>query len=146
MECAPGHEFQVDFGQAAWVVENGDRRKTHLFRSVLSHSRKECSEAVWRQTAESFIRCLESAFRHFGGVAATVIPDLKAGAIQSRSLHAQKGGIRSVPLRGAEGRNVVLLRRGFETVSRGAFGRSRVPRRLRPAAAVLDSVHPNGQA
>jgi len=84
MECLPGQELQVDFGQGAWVVENGKRRRTHLFRCVLSHSRKGYSEAVWRQTSESFIRCLENAFRHFGGVTATVVIDnLKAGVIQA---------------------------------------------------------------
>jgi transposase len=84
MECAPGQELQVDFGQGAWVVEKGKRRRTHLFRAVLSHSRKGYSEAVWRQTGESFIRCLENAFRHFGGVTATVVIDnLKAGVIQA---------------------------------------------------------------
>jgi hypothetical protein len=41
MECEPGREVQVDFGQGARVVdEQGKRRKTHLFRCVLSHSRK----------------------------------------------------------------------------------------------------------
>ena len=59
MEVEPGAELQVDFGQGAWVVENGKRRRPHLFRGVLSHSRKGYSEAVWRQTSESFIRCLE---------------------------------------------------------------------------------------
>jgi transposase len=84
MECAPGHELQIDFGLGAWVVENGQRRRTQLFRGVLSHSRKGYSEAVWRQTSESFIRCLENAFRHFGGVTATVVIDnLKAGVIQA---------------------------------------------------------------
>ena len=39
---------------------------------------------VWRQTAASLIRCLENAFRYFGGVPATVVPDnLKAGVIQA---------------------------------------------------------------
>lgn len=84
MECAAGQELQVDFGQGAWVVENGQRRRPHLFRGVLSHSRKGYSEAVWRQTSESFLRCLENAFRHFGGVPATVVIDnLKAGVIQA---------------------------------------------------------------
>jgi transposase len=84
MECAPGQELQVDFGQGAWIIENGKRRRAHLFRGVLSHSRKGYSEAVWRQTGESFIRCLENAFRHFGGVTATVVIDnLKAGVIQA---------------------------------------------------------------
>jgi transposase len=84
MEGSAGQELQVDFGQGAWVVENGKRRRAHLFRGVLSHSRKGYSEAVWRQTSESFIRCLENAFRHFGGVTATVVIDnLKAGVIQA---------------------------------------------------------------
>ena len=84
MECAPGQELQVDFGLGAWVSEEGKRRRPHLFRGVLSHSRKAYSEAVWRQTSESFIRCLENAFRHFGGVTATVVVDnLKAGVVQA---------------------------------------------------------------
>jgi transposase len=84
MECAPGQELQVDFGQAAWVVQDGKRRRPHLFRGVLSHSRKGYSEAVWRQTTESFIRCLENAFRYFGGVTVSVVIDhLKAGVIQA---------------------------------------------------------------
>jgi transposase len=82
LEAAPGAELQVDFGRGAWVVENGQRRRPHLFRGVLSCSRKGYSEAVWRQTTESFIRCLENAFRHFGGVTATVVIDnLKAGVL-----------------------------------------------------------------
>ena len=84
MECAPGQELQIDFGQGAWVIEAGKRRRPHLFRAVLSHSRKGYSEVIWRQTSESFLRCLENAFRHFGGVAATVVIDnLKAGVIQA---------------------------------------------------------------
>lgn len=84
MECSPAEELQVDFGQGALVGEKGHRRKTHLFRCVLSYSRKGYSEAVWRQTTESFIRCLENAFRHYGGVTATVVIDnLKAGVIQA---------------------------------------------------------------
>ena len=84
MECVPGHELQVDFGQGAWVVEQGRRRRPHLFRAVLSHSRKGYSEVVWRQTTESFIRCLENAFRYLGGAPATIVIDnLKAGVIQA---------------------------------------------------------------
>ncbi|HEX5222238.1 MAG TPA: IS21 family transposase [Verrucomicrobiae bacterium] len=84
MECAPGEELQVDFGLGGWVIEDGKRRRPHLFRAVLSHSRKAYSEVVWRQSSESFIRCLENAFRYFGGVPATVVIDnLKAGVIQA---------------------------------------------------------------
>ncbi len=82
MECAPGHELQVDFGQGAWILVEGKRRRSHLFRGVLSQSRKGYTEATSRQSTEHFIRCLENAFRSFGGVPATVVIDnLKAGVI-----------------------------------------------------------------
>jgi transposase len=83
MECAPGEEAQVDFGTGARIQQaNGKQRRTHVFRIVLSHSRKGYSEAVYRQTAEEFIRCLENAFAHFGGVPCVLVPDnLKAGVI-----------------------------------------------------------------
>lgn len=85
MECAPGEEAQVDFGRGA-PVETGDgrRRFPHVFRVVLSHSRKAYSEVVWRQTTESFIRCLENAFHHFNGVPKTLIIDnLRAAVTRS---------------------------------------------------------------
>ena len=69
IECDPGDEAQVDFGAGAPVVgPDGKRRKTHVLRVVLSHSRKAYSEAVCRRTTDDFLRCLEGAFRHFGGV------------------------------------------------------------------------------
>jgi transposase len=84
MECDPAQEVQVDFGQGAWVLVDGKRQRPHLFRMVLSHSRKAYSEVVWRQTGESFIRCLENAFRHFGGVPHTVVTDnLKAAVLKA---------------------------------------------------------------
>ena len=49
-ESAPGDEAQVDFGTGApLVTPDGRRRKTHVFRIVLSHSRKAYSEAVTRR-------------------------------------------------------------------------------------------------
>jgi transposase len=80
MECGPGEEAQVDFGAGAPVTTpDGKRRKTNVFRIVLSHSRKAYSEATFTQTTEDFFRCLENAFAHFGGVPKTlVIDNLKA--------------------------------------------------------------------
>jgi transposase len=75
MECAPSQEVQVDFGKGAWVLVNGKRKRPHLFRLILSHSRKGYSEAVWQQTTENFIRALENAFRSFGGVTHTTVID-----------------------------------------------------------------------
>jgi len=84
MEVEPGAEAQVDFGQGAWVMVNGKRKRPHLFRVVLSHSRKGYSEVVWRQTTENFVRCLENSFRNFGGVAkTTVIDNLRAAVTRA---------------------------------------------------------------
>jgi transposase len=69
MECQPGEEMQVDFGLGAWIEQdNGGKRRSWVFRAVLSYSRKGYSEAVRRQDTETFLRCLENALRHFGGV------------------------------------------------------------------------------
>lgn len=79
MEAEPGEEAQVDFGTGAWVITEGSKRRPHVLRVTLSHSRKSYSEPVFRQTTENFIRVLENAFRHFGGVPKTlVIDNLKA--------------------------------------------------------------------
>jgi transposase len=84
MECLPGEEAQVDFGLGAPVVTDGHRRRSWVFRIVLSHSRKGYSEAVFRQGTEEFIRCLENAFRAFGGVPKTlVIDNLRAAVTQA---------------------------------------------------------------
>jgi len=94
MECKPGAEAQVDFGTGAPVViPEGEplpvgmktrRRKTHVFRMVLSHSRKAYSEVVYCQSTENFIRGLENAFWYFGGVPRTlVIDNLKAAVTQA---------------------------------------------------------------
>ena len=85
IEVAPGEEAQIDFGSGAPILnEDGTRRRTHVLRVVLSHSRKGYSESVFRQTTDNLILCLENAFRHFGGVPKTVVPDnLKAAVIKA---------------------------------------------------------------
>jgi transposase len=84
IEVAPGEEAQLDFGKGAPIInDDGSRRRTHVLRVVLSHSRKAYSEAVYRQTTDNLIQCLENAFWHFGGVPRTLIPDnLKAAVIK----------------------------------------------------------------
>jgi transposase len=82
LECQPGDEAQVDFGTGAPIIgPDGKRRKTHVFRIVLSHSRKAYSEVVHRQTTDEFLRCIESAFRHFGGVPRRLILDNLRAAV-----------------------------------------------------------------
>lgn len=82
LECAPGEEAQVDFGSGApLLTADGKRQRTHVFRIVLSHSRKAYSEAVTRQTTDHFLRCLENAFAHFGGVPQRLVLDNLRAAV-----------------------------------------------------------------
>lgn len=83
MECAAGEEAQVDFGTGAPIVgADGKRRRTHVFRIVLSHSRKGYSEAVFRQTTDAFLACIENAFHAFGGVPAKLVLDNLRAAVK----------------------------------------------------------------
>ncbi|MFZ8912953.1 MAG: IS21 family transposase, partial [Burkholderiaceae bacterium] len=82
MECQPGEEAQVDYG-TTWVQLAGKRKKIHLLRVTLSHSRKGYTEAMLRQDTESFIRGIENAFRCWGGVPRLLVLDnLKAGVLK----------------------------------------------------------------
>jgi transposase len=83
MEVEAGAEAQVDFGRGAPVVSaEGKRKTTWVFRIVLSHSRKGYSEAVSRQTTDDFLRSLENAFAHFGGVPRTLVIDNLRAAVK----------------------------------------------------------------
>ncbi len=83
MEVAAGQEMQIDYGQGARCVDHtGKLRRTHVFRLVLSHSRKGYTEAVTRLTTESLIRSLENAFRALGGVPKVVVFDNASSAVK----------------------------------------------------------------
>jgi transposase len=82
IECGPGEEAQVDFGAGAPIVTaDGKRRRTHVLRIILSYSRKGFSEVVFRQTTDDFLRCLEDAFWHFGGVPQRLVLDNLRAAV-----------------------------------------------------------------
>jgi transposase len=85
IEVEPGYEIQVDYGTGARCQDlEGKWCRTHVFRLVLSHSRKGYSEAVRRLTTESFIRSLENAFWALGGVPKLVVFD-NAKAVVSQA-------------------------------------------------------------
>jgi len=84
LECLPGEEAQIDFGKGAPIVDaDGKRRRTHVLRVVLCHSRKGYSEAVYRQTTEDFVRCLENAFCAFGGAPRRLVTDNLRAAVST---------------------------------------------------------------
>jgi transposase len=85
IEVQPGEEVQVDFGSGPMLVgADGKKRRTWIFRLVLSFSRKGYSEAVLRQDTETFIRCLENGFHAFGGTSLTInLDNLKAAVLKA---------------------------------------------------------------
>jgi transposase len=84
IETPPGEEAQVDFGQGAPTLINGRYRRPWLFVMTLSNSRKSWQEVVWKQDVETFIRCHERAFAHFGGSVKVVkLDNLKAGVLKA---------------------------------------------------------------
>lgn len=85
MECEPGQEAQIDYGtHYMGIGDCGRLKKVHMLIVTLSHSRKSYVEAVLSQSSESFLRSLENAFRHFGGVPERLCSDnLKAAVIKA---------------------------------------------------------------
>jgi transposase len=85
IEVEPGEEVQVDFGTGPTLLpSDGKKRKTWIFRLVLSYSRKAYSQAVLRQDTETFLRCIEAAFRQFGGSTLTInLDNLKAAVLKA---------------------------------------------------------------
>ena len=133
IEVEPGDELQVDFGQGRPCKDHtGSSRKTHVFRAVLSFSRKGYTEAVTRLTTESFIRSLENAFWRLGGVPKTVVFDnakcvvLKADWYDPE-LHpkiiefCQHYGFTLLPTRPATPRHKGKVERGVDYVQENAL-------------------------
>ena len=137
LECAAAEEAQVDFGLGAPIVgPDGKRRRPYVFRIVLSHSRKAYSEAVFQQTTDNFLLCLENAFWFFGGTTQTVVLDnLKAAVtkadwfdpelnpkVQSFAAHY---GMAFLPTRPRMPRHKGKVERGVDYVQENALkGRS----------------------
>jgi transposase len=133
LEQPPGEEAQVDFGSGAPVLAaEGRKKRTHVFRVVLSHSRKAYSEVVYRQTTEAFLSCLENAFREFNGVPKTlVIDNLRAAVKQAdwfdpelnRRLEAfcEHYGVVILPTRPRMPRHKGKVERGVDYVQENAL-------------------------
>lgn len=137
IEVDSGWELQVDFGAGRPCRDHtGSVRKTHVFRAVLSHSRKGYTEAVTRLTTESFIRSLENAFWRLGGVPKTVVFDNAKCAVLKADwydpeLHpkiidfCKHYGFAFLPTRPATPRHKGKVERGVDYVQENALkGRS----------------------
>lgn len=84
IETPPGEEVQVDFGEGAPTLKNGRYVRPWLFVMTLSYSRKSFQKVVWSQDIETFIRCHDDGFAHFGGVCnIAVLDNLKSGVLKA---------------------------------------------------------------
>ena len=133
IEVEPGWEAQVDFGTGSPIVgKDGRRRRTHVLRVVLSHSRKGYAEVVFRQTTDDFIATLENAFWHFGGVPKTVVIDNLRAAVKNPDWYdpelvpklrafEQHYGITILPTRPYTPRHKGKVERGVDYVQENAL-------------------------
>ena len=81
-ETAPGYQMQINFGVRRVPV--GDAPvAVHLFVATLGYSRRQYARAFADESQRSWFEGMEEAFRHFGGVPATVLMD-NARALVSR--------------------------------------------------------------
>ncbi|WP_437313105.1 IS21 family transposase [Sorangium sp. So ce385] len=86
VETDPGHVAQVDFGYAGrlWDPETKSLRRAWVFVMVLGYSRHLFAQIVFDQKTETWLRLHEEAFRAFGGVPSTMVPDnLKAAVVRA---------------------------------------------------------------
>jgi transposase len=133
MECGPGEEAQIDFGQGAPIQDPNSRRyRPHVLRVVLSYSRKAYSEVVQRQTTESLVRALENAFWYFGGVPQRLVLDNLRAAVTKADWYdpelnprfrsfAQHYGIALMPTKPYTPRHKGKVERGVDYVQENAL-------------------------
>jgi len=79
----PGDELQVDFGRMGYIVDpaTGRRRVVHALIFTACFSRHCFVWLTHRQTTADVIAGCEAAWRFFGGVFATLIPDNLAAVV-----------------------------------------------------------------
>jgi transposase len=86
VETEPGEVAQVDFGYVGRLFDPalGRERKAWVFVMVLGHSRHMFARIVFDQRQETWVDLHIQAFKYFGGVVKTVVPDnLKAAVIRA---------------------------------------------------------------
>jgi transposase len=73
-ETAPGQQLQADFGELV-VSVGGTPRKVFLCVLTLGWSRCTFVQAFENERQANWLRCMEAAFAHFGGVPKEVLVD-----------------------------------------------------------------------
>lgn len=83
MESEPGERANIDFGSAGMVRDpkSGRVRKAWFFLMTLAWSRHMFLRFVFDQRITTFLACIESAFRWFGGVPGELVTDNLKSAV-----------------------------------------------------------------
>ncbi|XXZ17264.1 DDE-type integrase/transposase/recombinase [Sorangium sp. So ce315] len=120
VETDPGHVAQVDFGYAGrlWDPETKSLRRAWVFVMVLGYSRHLFAQIVFDQKTETWLRLHEEAFRAFGGVSSTTVPDYVARHVirEDHARHRAEEPPRRIQAR-AHRRGGLLERRPHELVA-----------------------------
>jgi transposase len=130
----PGDELQVDFGRLGFLVDpdSGRRRVVHGLVFTACYSRHCFVWLTYRQTTLDVIDGFEAAWRFFGGVFATVIPDNLAAVVdaadplaprlnQAFVEYAQSRGFRVDPARVRRPQDKPRVERAVSFVQRSFF-------------------------
>jgi transposase len=86
VETGPGEIAQVDFGSIGTYFdpERKQLRKAYVFVMTLAFSRHMVARIVFDQSAATWMRLHEEAFRELGGIPSTIVPDnLKAAVVKA---------------------------------------------------------------
>lgn len=73
-ETPPGKQLQADFAQCVVTID-GERVRVHLCVLTLGYSRRMVVRAYAHERQENWLRALEEAFLHWGGVPREVLMD-----------------------------------------------------------------------
>ena len=134
-----GETTFVDYaGQTVGIVdrETGEARQAQVFVAVLGASNYTYAEATLTQGLEDWIASQQRAFRFFGGVTATIVPDnLKAGVTKPHRYEpdlnrtyaemAAHYGTAILPARVAKPRDKAKVEVGVQIVERWILARLR---------------------
>ncbi len=134
-----GETTFVDYaGQTVDVIDRhtGEARQAQVFVAVLGASNYTYAEATWTQGLADWIASHQRAFRFFGGVTATVVPDnLKAGVTRPHRYEPELNrtyaemaahyGTAILPARVAKPRDKAKAEVGVQVVERWILARLR---------------------
>jgi transposase len=88
-ETAPGEQLQIDFGQMRAPIAD-EQVRVHLCVATLGYSRRNFAMAFDNQRQGSWLRGIEAAFAHFGGVPRHLLLDNARALVDSHDVETRE--------------------------------------------------------